>query len=282
MKGLIMISIMSLLNLIFSKYPATEVLVIGSSACGNCKYFYYKDVAYMLKKQNYRDVVNIKLLPAVHLIEKKVNGTYEYTHRFGEDLLRGAFAQFCANNLYSNDVALKWAASSAYSKKSLNETLFEVFPQDSGAKMIKCTFGKQAHEFARLAWIDYMKNGVGGMMPILIVNGRREAFTWDKNGFFIDSICKIRTDKAELEACAGVRKNELAAMFEKSYDNFDYAKANEDEIKEVKNEAFDYQKFWSTADEEDMPIVGFESRKNVKAEAKKEHLKFFDAADDDE
>ena len=79
---------------------ATNILLIESTACGNCKYFNFRDVSYLLKKENFEEVVNIKLLPTAHLMEQSVNGTYVYIHRFGEEKLRLALAQFCANNLY--------------------------------------------------------------------------------------------------------------------------------------------------------------------------------------
>lgn len=281
MKGLIIITFISLLNLIFGKDPATNVLVIESAACGNCKYFNYRDLSYILKKQNYQDVVNIKLLPTAHLMEQMANGTYIYTHRFGEDFLRGAFAQICANNLYSNAIALKWGSSSAYSRKSLNDTIKDVFTEDAGSNMLSCVFGKQGHQFARLAWLEYKKNALGGMLPIVIVNGKRESYTWDKNGFFLDSICRNRADKVQLEACTGIKRTELDSLFEQSYDNFNSGDAIEEEIKEVKSEAFDYQKFWATPDDdEETPLVGFEGLHASKDVAKKMHLKFFDSDDE--
>jgi len=273
MKGLIIVSLLSFLSLIFSKNNATSVLVFESAACGNCEFFNYFDVAYILKKQNFQEVVDIKLLPTAHLIEKKVNGSFVYSHRFGEQYLRVAFAQICANNLYDNFNALRWASVKAYARKNLNDTIRDAFPTDNGASMLNCVYGNQGHIFARGAWLEYMKIRIGGMLPIVIVDNKQEAYSWDENLFFFDTICKIRTDKAELVACNGIKK-----FSEENYDDFVSGAALENEIKENNNEAFDYQTFWSSPDDEETQMGGFESRNN--AENKRQHLKFFDANDE--
>lgn len=274
MKGLIFIAVIALLSLVFAKNPPTTVLVIESAACGNCKYFNYRDVAYLLKKHNFEEVVNIKLLPTAHLRQQNVNGTSIFSHRFGDQYLRAAFAQICANNFYPKEVSLKWGSSNVYSRKSLNDTIIDFFPEDSGNKMLNCVYGHQGHEFAKLAYEEYIRYAVGGMLPIIIVDGKREAYRWNRREFFLDSICSLRADKDELVACSGMKNRENYPLYEENFDNFVSGAIYEDEIQKVKNEAFDYQKFWATPDEDDSPIVGFENRNS-----EKKHLKFFDSDD---
>jgi len=247
-----------LLDLILSKNPPTNVLVIESSACPKCNYFCARDVSQMLLK-NYQEVVNIRLNPSAHLIESNTNGVFKYLHKFGEEYLRLALAQFCVNELYSNIEALRWASSIVTSRKNLVDSIKIAFASDNGAKMLNCLNTQQGQQFAYKHFQEYRKNAVAGMLPFVFLDGKRERYVWE--GLFLDSICRKRSDKAELQACAGVKAESAAAPL----DDLCYDNINVEKVEEIQNKAFDFQKFWSTPDDD----------KNEET-----HLKFI-AADDE-
>ena len=187
--------------------PPNQVLVIESSICGNCKNFNYRDVKNTVSRINFNQVVNMTLLPVVHLKESMFpNGTFNYTHSFGDEYLRKAKSQFCVNNLYNNSRALNWAAYYVYQTQNLTTSIRLFFSEDNGFNMLRCVNGPQGNAFTRLAMIIFRQNWYGGMLPQVIIDTKLTPMNRDV--LFMDFVCRNRTDRYELTACNGTRSNE--------------------------------------------------------------------------
>jgi hypothetical protein len=240
---LYMCLIILLFNILLCKDPPTSVIVIESAACGNCKYFNIRNIKHILSRINYEEVVKVSLLPAAHLNQAVLpDGTFKYTHKYGDDSLKKSLAQFCANGLYSNDIALKWGVQSSSSIIAIEDEIKNFFKEDLGSKMINCLKGPDAHKFTRIGYLVYTKFVMNGGIPQIFLNEKRVIYTWDQNLFFLESICRLRTDRLELKACEGLRQDELIALFETEY-------VNEISVNEFNSE-FDYEKFWNSPDDE--------------------------------
>jgi len=112
--------------------------------------------------------------------------------------------------------------------------------------MLDCVNGPQANKFARSAFLIYIQNWFAGMLPHVILDGKKELFKWDRNLSFLENICRLRTDRSELSAC---NLNTEIELLETEYDNIrpvDTSNAGSLDI--------DYSNFWNTPDEDDEPI----------------------------
>lgn len=227
---------------ILSVNPPTDVLVIESTACGNCIYFNYYDVRHLTKYPEYEKVVNIRLNPSANLIRSKnADGTYSFKHRSGDVPLRKALALNCVNNLYTNDIALKWAASSSnWQNNSLEVELSKFFTEDKGAKVLSCVNSKDALQYTNKAYDQYLNVATWGMLPFIFLNGSKELFNNDDNKYFLENICNIRPDRQELAACRALSSSSNEELFSESYAH----------LPTKENEVFDYENFWNTPDDD--------------------------------
>lgn len=227
----------SLLNIAQSVLPPTKVVVFESAACGLCKYFNYLDVSFILSRPNYSQVVQVSLNPTIHFRKIiKADKTVTFEHQFGSQFLRVALTQICINNLYDNEKALRWASKTSYSKNTIEDDLKVLFPEDQGKRILECVNGPEAHKHAEVAFNQMSKSGLGGRLPLVALNDEKKVYVWDKNSKFLESICRLRSDKNELVACNGIKQAELEFLIEESYYN--------------PNQEFDYAAFWNSPDDD--------------------------------
>jgi hypothetical protein len=237
------------LNLAVAPY---NVLVLESSACGNCAYFNSRDIKQMTDIENYQSVVNMQVIPAVHLKRTKVEGKWVYTHYFGAEFFTKASYQMCANGLYSNDRALKWGAFSNLNRRTaIADNAKAFFTEDSGAKIMACVNGPQAQEMTNVGYNIYRKNRRGGRLPFIIIDGAKTCYKPFSDGYFLASMCKRRSDRTEVKACDCLDRLPTGNGL-KFLENFkvvdETEKCNISEVENSDEADIDFEKFWAAED----------------------------------
>jgi hypothetical protein len=273
--------------MVISANPPTRVTVVESSACGLCKFFNMRQVNHILNRPRWNETVTVSLLPVAHLTEiRNANGTVSYAHRFGLDRLRDSFAQICVNNLYSAERALRWAVFSSEVRRPLNELLARFFNEDSGALVTGCINGEGATQFTRNAMNFYRSTRASGTLPFVFLDDQKTPFTWDRNLFFLENVCRLRNDRAELAVCAGLRETEMASIFPTDYDSSpqenDYISYDDNDSSNTSTGELDYEKFWESSDDDDQVPIKNNNSNNAPQKPSRDYLKFFDTEDDDE
>jgi hypothetical protein len=184
-----------------------NVLVIESSACGRCEYL-NSLLANLYKTPDFDKLVNWSIAQTAHLRETKTaENVFTYTHAFGDEFLLKAKVQHCANKLYANLVALKWAAyKSDYnnSKTPFLDLVKAFFKADSGAAVLACANGPKGNEYTREAIVAARKFAFGGQLPFIVVENK--LITLKNNDIFdfkkiIRNICDLKPTNNELLPC---------------------------------------------------------------------------------
>ncbi len=68
----------------------------------------------------------------------------------------------------------------SHSWNPLEINIQNYFKQDQGKKMLKCINGFEALKFTNITFNELHKLGVGGGIPIAVLNGQKKAYIWDK------------------------------------------------------------------------------------------------------
>lgn len=226
-----------------------QVLVIESAACGRCSRFVSYDLKDMVARKGYDQVVNVSILPMVHIVAKRnPDNSVTYSHQFGKEYLDKAVWQLCVNYNYSAEWALKWGANTIAKKCNLAETAKAFLTEDSGAKAIACaTNPKSANEALAKGMDLYSKNRFGGYLPFIVLPDRKLYDPFKAN--FLDDMCRRHKDRSNLEACANVKYAPTELDFLSS--EWESAeRALEVPANPSTDVAFDYDKFWNSADDE--------------------------------
>jgi hypothetical protein len=231
------------INIVTSANPPTSVVIIESGACFLCRFFNTRDLAHLLNREGYDKVVQITVNPSANMIKSRnPDGTWSYNHKAGENFTKHAFSQNCANALYSNDRALRWAV---YLSQNFSVSNFDLvkkfFTEDSGAKMHACITSQDGKNYTKAAYDIYWSYGNNGMFPWIFLDGTKTKYINDRNYFFLENICRQRTDRSELSACTGLRQNELTGLFEESF--------VEAPVEAEEKPVFDYEAFWNSPDD---------------------------------
>jgi hypothetical protein len=224
------------------KQTTVDILMVESTICGRCQAFISRDLKDVISRKDYQNLLNITILPTAHLREQKINGTYNYTHSFGDEYLVKAKIQICVNNLYSNDKALRWAVYYLTQRKwnTTEAAVRDFFNEDNGNAVLSCAKGPQGNVFTRAAYLIYMNNWYSGMLPSIIykktlINPFQEPF--------IKTLCNLVQNRTLYAACDEVKETQDELGF----------LSTEYDTRPVQAEAvetdFNFEKFWATEDD---------------------------------
>jgi len=246
-----------------SALPPTQVLVFESTICGLCAQFNTRDVKSMVAVNEYANVVNMTILPLIHLSETRLpNGSYNYTHAFGDEYLVKAKFAFCVNNLYPQDRALKWAAYWESQSGTIYVSAKNFFTEDQGAKVTACAAGSQVNNYIHAGMLVLYTHSFSGMLPGINVNNAQYTRP-NNNDLFLVQMCRLRADKTSQPACKGVNSTEISFLSTEwaeemnvvpsesvvDYDKFWNSDDDVPEVKTAEKVVVDYDKFWNSNDE---------------------------------